>query len=92
MLVLKDVFNLVQTKFFCRGGKSSNQTSTLQTRTSIIHVMVLRQRVLCERINGNWLLDSIMSYQVRIGQLFNKVEGVGGGGNIPHPTPRSHRL
>ena len=33
-----------------------------------------------------------MSYQVRIGQLFNKVEGVGGGGKIPHPTPRSQRL
>ena len=29
MLVLKDVFNLVHTKFFW-GGKSSNQTSTLQ--------------------------------------------------------------
>ena len=38
MLVLKDALYLVQTEFFW-GGKSSNQTSTLQTRTSVILVM-----------------------------------------------------
>ena len=35
MLVLKDVLYEVQTSFF-RGGKSSSQTSTLQTLTSVI--------------------------------------------------------
>ena len=37
MLVLKDVLYLVQTMFFW--VKSSSQTSTLQTLTSVIQVM-----------------------------------------------------
>ena len=38
MLVLEDVLYVVKTMFF-GGGKSSSQTSTLQTLTRIIHIM-----------------------------------------------------
>ena len=41
MLVLKDVLDLVQNLVLQGGGKSSNQTSTLQTITCGIQVMSL---------------------------------------------------
>ena len=39
MLVLKDVLDLVWNRFYQGGGKSSSQTSTLQTETSDIRVI-----------------------------------------------------
>ena len=50
MLVLKDVLDLVQNLLLQGGGKSSNQTSTLQTITRAIQVIV------------TMFLDSIMNY------------------------------
>ena len=44
MLVLKDVLDLVQ-NLVLQGGKSSNQTSTLQTITRVIQVMNLVYQV-----------------------------------------------
>ena len=44
MLVLKDVLDLVQ-NLVLQGGKSSNQTSTLQTITRVIQVMNLVHQV-----------------------------------------------
>ena len=59
MQVLKDVFNLVHIKFFWR-GKSSNQTSTLQTRTNFIHVIEISQNIVCGYLDISYLLDFIL--------------------------------
>ena len=42
MLVKKDVLHLVQHRILRGGGKSSSQTSTLQTITRVIQVMSIR--------------------------------------------------
>ena len=41
MLVLKDVLDLVQNLVLQGGGKSSNQTSTLQTVARVIQIIYL---------------------------------------------------
>ena len=50
MLVLKDVLDLV-TNLVLQGGKSSNQTSTLQTETRIFQVMSLAHHQFSKSIN-----------------------------------------
>ena len=44
MLVLKDVLDLVR-NLVLQGGKSSNQTSTLQTETYVIQVMSITYEI-----------------------------------------------
>ena len=45
MLLLKDVLDLVHNRVLLGGGKSSNQTSTLQTITHVIQVINLVYQV-----------------------------------------------